>query len=137
LQFDANELTIETVLQALTVEIVPPGLTTDAAKLDWLAAIQNNALLDLHAKELATRRNGHPHTEVQSLQEALRESTIDPALLADPGESVSLPPELLEWALQQRNEEETAAGLREIRLTGGLQLHDFLEELEQEAMPRE
>ena len=42
-----------------------------------------------------------------------------------------LPPELLEWALQQINEEEIIAGLEEIQRTGGLQLSDFIHELEQ------
>ena len=42
-----------------------------------------------------------------------------------------LPPELLEWALQQINEEEIIAGLEEIKKTGGLQFDDFFPELEQ------
>jgi hypothetical protein len=41
-----------------------------------------------------------------------------------------LSPELLEWALQQINEEEIIAGLEEIQRTGGLQLSDFIQELE-------
>jgi hypothetical protein len=42
-----------------------------------------------------------------------------------------LPPELLAWALQHIDEEEIRAGLEEIRKTGGLQLSDFIHELEQ------
>jgi hypothetical protein len=46
---------------------------------------------------------------------------------------VRLTPKLLEWARKQLNEEEIVAGLREIRQTGGLELQDFLHELEQAA----
>ena len=44
-----------------------------------------------------------------------------------------LSPELLAWAREQFNEEEFLAGLREVRETGGLELRDFLPQLEQEA----
>jgi len=46
-------------------------------------------------------------------------------------------PEILEWARQHMDEEATVAGLREIRETGGLELDDFLEEIEQEATRHE
>jgi hypothetical protein len=54
------------------------------------------------------------------------------------GESpfVKLPPEVLERERQQINEEEIIAGLREIERTGGLELRDFLHELEQAAGAR-
>jgi hypothetical protein len=39
----------------------------------------------------------------------------------------------LEWAQRQFSEEEIIAGLREIRETGGLELRDFIHELEQAA----
>ena len=55
----------------------------------------------------------------------------------EPTPSPPLPPEILEWARQHFNEEEFLAGLREIRETGGLQLEDFIRELEQEATRRE
>jgi len=41
--------------------------------------------------------------------------------------------EMLEWARRQLNEEETVAGIREIRQTGGVVLEDFLQDLEREA----
>jgi hypothetical protein len=41
-----------------------------------------------------------------------------------------LTPELLQWALEQINEEEIVAGIREIRETGGFQFNDFIDELE-------
>ena len=44
---------------------------------------------------------------------------------------IRLPPELLDWARRQIDEEAIVAGLREIRATGGLELRDFLAELEQ------
>jgi hypothetical protein len=47
--------------------------------------------------------------------------------------SEKLPPELLEWARRDFNEEEFLEGLREIERTGGLELKDFIHELEQEA----
>jgi hypothetical protein len=50
---------------------------------------------------------------------------------------IKLPPEVLEWERQQVNEEEIVAGLREIEQTGGLELRDFLHELEQAAGPDE
>src|SRR5262249_17728844 len=46
-------------------------------------------------------------------------------------------PEILEWAKGQFSEEEIVAGLREIRTTGGLELSDFIHELEQDGAPRE
>ncbi len=51
--------------------------------------------------------------------------------------SGKLPPELMEWARQQFNEEEFLAGLREVEETGGVELKDFIQELEQEAGPRD
>ncbi len=44
-----------------------------------------------------------------------------------------VPPDLLEWARRQFSEEEIVAGLREIKETGGLELRDFIHELEQAA----
>jgi hypothetical protein len=42
-----------------------------------------------------------------------------------------LTPELLDWARQQYSEEELVAALRELRTQGGLELHNFIQELEQ------
>jgi len=42
-------------------------------------------------------------------------------------------PEFLEWARGQFSEEELAAGLRELEGGGGLELRDFIHELEQAA----
>ena len=41
-----------------------------------------------------------------------------------------VPPEVRAWALEQFSEEEIVAGLREVRETGGLELSDFIDELE-------
>jgi hypothetical protein len=41
------------------------------------------------------------------------------------------------WARQEFSEEEFLAGLREIQATGGLELQDFIKELEKEAQPRD
>jgi hypothetical protein len=48
-----------------------------------------------------------------------------------------LTPEVLEWARRTFNEEEFLAGLREIETTGGVEIKDLLDELEQEIPPRE
>jgi hypothetical protein len=48
-----------------------------------------------------------------------------------------IPPEILEWARQQVSEEQILADLREINETGGLELKDFIRELEQAAGPDE
>jgi hypothetical protein len=48
-------------------------------------------------------------------------------------EAVKLSPPVLDWARQQFSEEDFAAGLRELRATGGLELGDFLHELEDTA----
>ena len=50
---------------------------------------------------------------------------------------MKLSPELMEWARSQINEEEIAAALREVEETGGLELKDFICELEEEAKPRD
>lgn len=71
--------------------------------------------------------------------------SLDPAQGTDQAELVSrngiggsrLPAELLEWARSQINEEELVAGIREVEETGGLELKDFIDELEQEASARE
>ena len=49
----------------------------------------------------------------------------------------SLTPDLLESARSQLSEEEIVARLREVEATGGLQLDDFIHELEQAAGPDE
>ncbi len=47
-----------------------------------------------------------------------------------------LTPEILQWAREQFSEEELAAGLRDLRENGGLELRDFLPELEQLVEPQ-
>jgi hypothetical protein len=70
---------------------------------------------------------------------ALSEAGYSTQPPAHPGAPPSgkLPPELMEWARRQFSEDEFAAGLKEIRETGGLELQDFIRELEQEATPRD
>ena len=48
-----------------------------------------------------------------------------------------LTPEVLERERRAFNEEEFLAGLREIETTGGVEIKDLLDELEQEVPPRE
>ncbi len=55
-----------------------------------------------------------------------------------PGDGYEQPtPEYPEGSREQLHEEEILAALWEIRTTGGLELKDFIHELEQEAAPRE
>jgi hypothetical protein len=44
-----------------------------------------------------------------------------------------IPPEILEWARQNFDEEEFLAQVREVEATGGLRLEDFIAELEARA----
>jgi hypothetical protein len=44
-----------------------------------------------------------------------------------------IPPEILEWARQTLDEAEFLAHVREIEATGGVQLEDFIAELEARA----
>jgi hypothetical protein len=48
-----------------------------------------------------------------------------------------VPREVLDWARATFNEEDYVAALREIGRTGGVELKDFIHELEQGALPRE
>ncbi len=70
------------------------------------------------------------HRRLRAARATLRELLPrDEELLASP--DAGLPPELREWALRQVGEEELAAGLRELREQGGLELRDFVHELDQ------
>lgn len=55
----------------------------------------------------------------------------------DQPQAIKPSPEVMEWARNQFTEEEIVAGLREIRATGGLELQDFIHELEQAMGRRE
>jgi hypothetical protein len=57
-----------------------------------------------------------------------------PSLSSVPA-SQPLTPELREWLLQQTDVEQALANLRELRERGGLELDDFLPELERAANP--
>jgi hypothetical protein len=58
-----------------------------------------------------------------------------PAGAHEPGgpQPIPTPPDVIEWALSQINEEEIAAELREIQETGGYELSDFIHDLERAA----
>jgi hypothetical protein len=58
----------------------------------------------------------------------------EPRYLEGPS-PMKLTPELVEWARRQTNEEEILAGIKEIRENGGLELHEFLHELEETPRP--
>ena len=48
----------------------------------------------------------------------------------------TIPPELLEWARQTFDEEEFLAQVHEMEVTGGLQLEDFIAQIEAQARSR-
>jgi hypothetical protein len=48
----------------------------------------------------------------------------------------TIPPEIVEWARQTFDQAEFLAQVREIEATGGLQLEDFIAELEARARPK-
>jgi hypothetical protein len=52
---------------------------------------------------------------------------------SEPFPRETIPPEILEWARQTFDEEEFLTQVREIETTGGLQLEDFIAELEARA----
>ena len=56
---------------------------------------------------------------------------------ADPATAGKLPPELREWARSRIDMKECLAGIEEIERTGGLELRDFIDELEGAAAKHE
>ena len=55
---------------------------------------------------------------------------------SEPFPRQTIPPEIVEWARQTFDEEEFLAQVRELEATGGLQLEDFLAEVEARARYR-
>ena len=49
---------------------------------------------------------------------------------SEPFPHESIPPDMVEWARQTFDKEEFLSNVREIEATGGLQLEDFIAELE-------
>jgi hypothetical protein len=99
---------------SLRLATVLSGLQDSSARQDLLAQFDARVLGSL--KEIE--------------EKAVRPGTSFPS--SEPNElpSGKLTPELREWARQQFSEEEIVAGLQELRDKGGLELGDFLKELE-------
>jgi hypothetical protein len=57
----------------------------------------------------------------------------DPSNQSEPFPRERIPPEILEWARQTFDEKEFLTHVREIEVTGGLRLEDFIAELEARA----
>jgi hypothetical protein len=57
----------------------------------------------------------------------------EPSNSAEPFPPEKIPPEILEWARQTFDEGQFLTHVREIEATGGLQLEDFIAELEARA----
>ena len=91
--------------------------------------------MDARAREVPTSAEPLPSVGIPS--DGTGPSASPPLGSANGFPVIKLPPEVLEWERQQVNEEEIVAGLREIEQTGGLELRDFLHELEQAAGPDE
>lgn len=63
---------------------------------------------------------------------------LQPQANVSPGQSpTSLTPEFLAWVRGQTNEQAALEGLHELRRSGGLELADFIQDIEQRATPRE
>jgi hypothetical protein len=60
----------------------------------------------------------------------------DPSDPPEPFPRETIPPEILAWARQTFDEQEFLADVREIEATGGVQLEDFITELEARARPK-
>lgn len=84
------------------------------------------------ASELVERCAG----ALSVLQSSNANGTPAEAAPGPEGNGASLTPEIREWALRQFTEEELADGLRELRERGGLELRDFLPELERMVDPK-
>jgi hypothetical protein len=60
----------------------------------------------------------------------------DPSNPLEPFPRERIPPDILEWARQTLDEAEFLAHVREMEATGGVQLQDFIAELEARAKPK-
>jgi RNA polymerase sigma factor (sigma-70 family) len=108
-RFDESDLTNETLLNALKAKQVPAGLDDDNKRLAWLATIQDHTLIDLFRKQFAGKRDVRRERDLQSLQQALRDSSILHVQLAiDPS---ALPPERAEQRENERLTDEAIARL--------------------------
>src|SRR5207302_24839 len=79
------------------------------------ADAQREVLYYLGLQTLTELANGHP----------------------EPFPRTPLSAEFLEWARQQFTDEEIVAGIRDVQENGGMELHEFIHEIEAEATPRE
>src|SRR5262249_9886609 len=104
--------------------------SSSAARLGYPTGAQTRSQIELQDMQVTTQTR-----ETTMANEPDRGEQQE----GQPGKQENRPltPEFLAWACQGLNEEEIVAGLREIRATGGLQLRDFIHDLEREAMPRE
>jgi hypothetical protein len=115
--------TLQQLSESLAVILSTSDLDTSTAILNQLCAEVFGHLPELEAAAQEANSN---HTGKAQVSGTTHEAS-----------SGEIEPEILEWARQQLNEEETVEGLREIRETGGLELVDFIHEVEKEAAPHE
>jgi len=116
-------------LDALYKNVTELLARCDPDKRQDLLAKFTGTLVGLIDELDATARQALRRTIAEGSAEAMK----DPVTEHFQEESSKLSPEILDWARQQSSEEEIVAGLREIRQTGGVELKDFIHELEQAA----
>ncbi len=109
------------------------GAVEPSVRQELLALVQPRILALLGRKDspeaLATTEPT-PSSDATGGQEG-RNGVPLPEQFVGP-QPMKLPPELLEWYRQNTNMEEAITELREVERTGGLELKDFLPQLEKE-----
>jgi RNA polymerase sigma-70 factor (subfamily 1) len=75
-RFGESDLVQETLLRAASAG-EPPAATTDRERLAWLEQIQDNLLIDKHREHFAAKRDVRREEHLNSLRQALLESTVD------------------------------------------------------------
>jgi hypothetical protein len=116
-------------------------MNNDGHDVQLNALLQRLQGLELHVSQIreVLKQQARLYRELSKSRPELAQQIGDILLqMAWKGESAAaLTPDVVESAKRQLSEEEVVAGLREIRATGGLELSDFIHELEQAAGPDE
>jgi hypothetical protein len=121
------------IADELAVKRVDELCATLAAILTRCPHEDRKALLDefgltiaAYVQELSNGKGGtaSAHSPPSSMD------ALMPPAQPVPMASANVSPEVLEWARHQYTDEEIMAGIREIQETGGLELRDFIHELE-------
>jgi RNA polymerase sigma-70 factor (ECF subfamily) len=103
-RFDESDLVQETFNRALGADKAPATEAGPKVHLAWLEAIQDHLLIDKHREHYAGKRDVRREEDFQSLQDALRESTID-GVQALPDSAPSPSEQAANNELEQRTEQ--------------------------------